>query len=123
MSRHARLPGRAVTFRLGAHTTADDPGRYRTDADVEPWQKREPLIRLEKFLRERGIVDDEFAELVKTEAASKVEEAVEKAESIPPPIPSDVFEYMYEEMPRALKEQLASLTESLMQLEEVESSG
>jgi pyruvate dehydrogenase E1 component alpha subunit len=113
----------AVTFRLGAHTTADDPGRYRTDADVEPWQKREPMIRLEKFLRERGIVDDEFAELVKAEAEAKVEEAVEKAESTPPPTPADVFEHMYEEMPPALREQLATLTESLTRVEEVASSG
>jgi pyruvate dehydrogenase E1 component alpha subunit len=113
----------AVTFRLGAHTTADDPGRYRTEADVEPWKKREPLVRLEKFLRERGIVDDEFAEQVKTEVEAKVEEAVEKAESTPSPVPSDLFEYMYAEMPPRLKEQMASLNEAVAQLEGVESDG
>lgn len=105
----------AVTFRLGAHTTADDPGRYRTDADVEPWLKREPLVRLEKFLRDRGVIDDEFAERVKSESEAEVEKAVEAAESMPPPTPADMFEYMYDEMPPALKEQLASLNESLSQ--------
>ncbi len=105
----------AVTFRLGAHTTADDPARYRTDADVEPWLKREPLLRLEKFLRDRGIIDDEFAERIKSESEADVEKAVEAAESIPPPTPADMFEYMYDEMPPALKEQLASLNESLSQ--------
>jgi len=113
----------AVTFRLGAHTTADDPTRYRTDADVEPWQKREPMIRFEKFLREKGIVDDEFADNAKKEAEAKVEEAVATAESTPPTQPSDIFEYMYEEMPPSLKEQRASLIESLTRLEEVESGG
>jgi pyruvate dehydrogenase E1 component alpha subunit len=113
----------AVTFRLGAHTTADDPGRYRTEADVAPWKKREPMVRLEKFLRERGLLDDEFAEQAKAESEAKVEEAVEKAESTPPTTPSDLFEFMYEEMPPKLKEQLASLNEALSQLEEVESNG
>ncbi len=113
----------AVTFRLGAHTTADDPGRYRTEADVEPWRRREPLIRLEKFLRAKGIVDDEYAERIKEESEADVERAVEKAESIPPPTPADLFEYMYEEMPPALREQLATLTESLSRAEEVKSDG
>jgi pyruvate dehydrogenase E1 component alpha subunit len=112
-----------VTFRLGAHTTADDPGRYRTESDVEPWRRREPLIRLEKYLRAKGIIDDEFAERIKAECEVEVEEAVTEAESMPVPTPGDVFEYMYEEMPPALREQLATLTESIALPEEVEPGG
>jgi len=109
----------AVTFRLGAHTTADDPGRYRTEADVEPWRKREPLVRLDKYLRAKGVIDDEFVEMVNAESQAEVEEAVAKAESTPPPSPGEIFEYMFEETPPALKEQLATLTKSLSHLEEV----
>ena len=113
----------AVTFRLGAHTTADDPGRYRTEADVEPWLRREPLVRLEKHLRQMAIIGDEFIERVKNEVEAEVEEAVITAESSPPPTPEGVFEYMFDEMPAALKEQLASLTESVSRTGEVESDG
>jgi pyruvate dehydrogenase E1 component alpha subunit len=113
----------AVTFRLGAHTTADDPGRYRTEAEVEPWRAREPLIRLDKFLRERGVIDDEFIEKIKAESEAEVEEAVIEAEATPYPTPGDIFEYMFEEMPQSLKEQLASLTESISRGEEAESDG
>jgi pyruvate dehydrogenase E1 component alpha subunit len=103
----------AVTFRLGAHTTSDDPLRYRTEAEVEAWRKREPLIRFDLYLRSRGIIDDGFAKQVTAESEAQVEEAVKEAESVEPPGPRDIFEYMYSEMTPALREQLASLTESL----------
>jgi pyruvate dehydrogenase E1 component alpha subunit len=103
----------AVTFRLGAHTTADDPTRYRTDEEVEEWRNREPLVRLEAYLRANGIIDDDFVKQVKAESDEKVEEAVAEAEAAPSPTSSDTFTYMFSEMPPALKEQLASLTQSL----------
>ncbi|MBI5115257.1 pyruvate dehydrogenase (acetyl-transferring) E1 component subunit alpha [Candidatus Poribacteria bacterium] len=103
----------AVTFRLGAHTTADDPRRYRTDAEVEEWRKREPLVRFEKYLREKRIIDDGFAAQVKSEAERAVEETVTQVEAVPSHTPNDVFAYMFSEMPQNLKEQLALLNESL----------
>ncbi len=103
----------AVTFRLGAHTTADDPTRYRTEAEVERWRKRDPLVRLERRLREKGIIDDSFAEEVKAEAEAEVEKVAAEVEALEPPAPEDMFKYMFDEMPQHLKEQLASLNDAL----------
>ena len=50
----------AVTYRLGAHTTADDPTKYRGSAEEQLWAGRDPLSRLEKLLRAEGSADDEF---------------------------------------------------------------
>ncbi len=108
----------AVTFRLGAHTTADDPLRYRTEEEVEEWRKREPLIRLEKYLRAKGLIDDDLVERAKAEAESRVEEATTEAEAAGAPAPNDIFEYMFSEMPPGLKEQLAALTQSLSEKKE-----
>lgn len=103
----------AVTFRLGAHTTSDDPLRYRTEAEVEAWRKKEPLIRFDKYLRSKKIIGDDFVKQATAESEAQVEEAVKEAESVKAPGPNDIFEYMYSEMTPALKEQLASLTELL----------
>lgn len=51
----------AVTYRMGPHTTSDDPTRYRDAAEVERWRERDPLTRLEAHLRRSGAWDDAFA--------------------------------------------------------------
>ena len=68
----------AETYRLGPHTTADDPTKYRTDADLEGPLRRDPMIRLEKHLREQGYADDAFFEEV-AESAQQVANGVREA--------------------------------------------
>lgn len=73
----------AETYRLGPHTTADDPTKYRTDADLEGPLRRDPMLRLEKHLRDNGYADDAFFEEVAESAqqvASGVREAVLNSE-------------------------------------------
>ena len=73
----------AETYRLGPHTTADDPTKYRTDADLEGPLHRDPMIRLEKHLRDNGYADDSFfAEVAESaqQIASGVREAVLNSE-------------------------------------------
>ncbi|MBT1004423.1 pyruvate dehydrogenase (acetyl-transferring) E1 component subunit alpha [Paenarthrobacter sp. DKR-5] len=50
----------AFTYRLGAHTTADDPTKYRHSAEEDAWRAKDPLLRLEKYLRSEGLADDAF---------------------------------------------------------------
>ena len=50
----------AYTYRMGAHTTTDDPTRYRLSDDVEHWKLKDPIARLEVYLRRNGLVDDDF---------------------------------------------------------------
>ena len=54
----------AYTYRMGAHTTTDDPTRYRLSDDVEHWKLKDPIARLEVYLRRNGLVDDDFIETV-----------------------------------------------------------
>lgn len=58
----------AVTYRMGPHTTSDDPTRYRDPAEVERWRARDPLTRVEAYLRARGEFDDAFAASVQQSA-------------------------------------------------------
>ena len=58
----------AVTYRIGPHTTSDDPTRYRDKDEVEFWQRRDPIMRVEALLRAEGAFDDEFAASVAEEA-------------------------------------------------------
>ena len=53
----------ALTYRMGAHTTSDDPTKYRTSAEEESWQRRDPIARMATFLRSRGASDAFFADV------------------------------------------------------------
>jgi 2-oxoisovalerate dehydrogenase E1 component alpha subunit len=58
----------AVSYRIGPHTTSDDPTRYRDKDEVERWRRRDPLTRVEAYLRARGEFDDAFAQRVARDA-------------------------------------------------------
>lgn len=58
----------AVTYRMGPHTTADDPKRYRDEAELEQWRQRDPIARLEAYLRSEGVLDQEHLDAVQAEA-------------------------------------------------------
>ncbi|WP_411374764.1 pyruvate dehydrogenase (acetyl-transferring) E1 component subunit alpha [Arthrobacter sp. MPF02] len=57
----------AFTYRVGAHTTADDPTKYRHSAEEDAWRAKDPLLRLEKYLRAEGLADDAFFAKVKAD--------------------------------------------------------
>ncbi len=97
----------AVQYRLGAHTTADDPTKYRDDEEVENWRERDPLPKYEKFLRNRGLLDDDAVEKMEAEVEEKVAEATEEAEALEPQETDAMFEHVFEETPEALREQAA----------------
>jgi pyruvate dehydrogenase E1 component alpha subunit len=95
----------AVQYRFGAHTTADDPSVYRDEDEVEEWKDRDPIPRLEKYLRNKEILDDERVESITSEIEDEVAEAIDAAESTERPDPTDIFEYAYADVPKRLREQ------------------
>jgi pyruvate dehydrogenase E1 component alpha subunit len=96
-----------VTYRLMMHTTADDPKRYRTEKEVEQWQKRDPLPRFEKYLTQKGLLSKEGVAEIESEVMQQIQTAVDGAEEKMKTIgnPIDMFEHAYAEMPPYLAEQ------------------
>jgi pyruvate dehydrogenase E1 component alpha subunit len=83
-----------VEYRYGAHTTADDPSAYRDEAAVEAWRDRDPLDRYERYLRGRGLLDDDRVERVEARAREIVADAIEELESVTADS-EDLFEDAY----------------------------
>ncbi len=103
----------AVTYRLGAHTTADDPTRYRSPEEVELWAGRDPIARFRKFLMDQKMLTEAEDEALYKDVAAEIEEAVEVYEALPPPQPADQFEFVYAEPPAHLQRQRTQLLRDL----------
>lgn len=103
----------AYTYRMGAHTTADDPTKYREDAEVEEWKARDPILRVQRYLEQAGAWSAAWEEALLTTCSAEVEQIMAEAAAVPPPPPQDMFRYMYAEMTPALREQEAALLASL----------
>ncbi len=101
----------AVTYRMGPHTTADDPGRYRQDDEARHWAERDPLERVRLLLEGQGAWTAEWQDDLERQASHAVEAAVEWAESVPQPTFEEMLERMYEERTAPLDEQLAEGSE------------
>jgi pyruvate dehydrogenase E1 component alpha subunit len=102
-----------VTFRFGPHTTADDPTKYRTEEQIEPWKPLDPLVRLRLYLKGKGLWDEAVEQRITDESQKEIDEAVKEAEAVPAPQMDDIFEYVFAEMTPPLKEQLAYLKSTL----------
>ncbi len=96
----------AVTYRIGPHTTADDPGRYRNSNEVDDWRRRDPLERIRLYLGERGRWTEEWESEIVAGASAQIERAVELAESLPDPTVDEMFDSMFADTPSHLVHQL-----------------
>ncbi|MDY7082627.1 MAG: thiamine pyrophosphate-dependent enzyme, partial [Halobacteria archaeon] len=96
----------AVQYRFGAHTTADDPTKYRDEDEVEKWKQRDPIPRMENFLRDTGRLDDDKKDEIEERVEEIVSEGIEEAENKEQPEPEEMFESVYDEMTWNLREQL-----------------
>jgi len=96
-ARHGQGPSliEAYTYRMGAHTTSDDPTRYRIASEVESWQAKDPILRLRRYLERGGAGDDTFFGEVADEAARDAVSLRERVLSMPDPDPMEMFEHVY----------------------------
>lgn len=96
----------AYTYRKGAHTTSDDPSKYRTKEEELKWDKADPLIRLKKFMDKKGIWKQDEEKLIE-KYKIEIDRQFNEAENFPPYQLDDVFRHMYVDMPDDLKKQKA----------------
>jgi len=85
-----------ITYRLGAHTTADDPTKYRSTTELAEWQAKDPLIRYRNFLANRGILSDTEDQQVTEELRAEIQKAVDEFASWSPQDPTQLFDMVYE---------------------------
>lgn len=95
----------AITYRMGAHTTSDDPTKYQIFSDVELWRERDPIARLKTYLRDKGVLDDEFEREVSDEAAALSERMRKGCRELPTPDPLSMFDHVYSESDLNIDEQ------------------
>ena len=95
----------AVTYRIGAHTTADDPTRYVPPDELERHQRRDPMARLAAYLRREGLLDDAVEARLDEEAREHVAAAYAEADAAPEPADDGFFDHIYAHpTPRLLRQ-------------------
>ena len=104
-----------ITYRLMMHTTADDPKRYRTEEEVKEWEAKDPLVRYQKYLKEKGIISDSKIEEVEAKVKEEIQKAVDRAEKLMKEYtdPLIMFDHVYAEMPESLQAQKEELKEEI----------
>ena len=95
-----------ITYRLGVHTTSDNPSRYRDEEEVKKWEEKGPIKRFDKYLMDKGILDEQKKEEIKEEIDQELEEKVEEALNMEDPETEEMFKHVYDEVPDRLKKQL-----------------
>ena len=108
----------AVTYRMEAHTTADDPTRYRTPEELGEWKSRDPIARFETFLDKEGLLDDDFRAQIDEEAAAYAARMREEIYDAPHGDPLELFEHVYVDPPASYEEQKERLRTELAAREE-----
>ncbi|MGH7893503.1 MAG: thiamine pyrophosphate-dependent dehydrogenase E1 component subunit alpha, partial [Candidatus Binatia bacterium] len=98
-----------VTYRLGVHTTADDPTRYRSEEEVREWERKDPLTRFSAYLEKKNLLEQGLEQQIDDEIAR----AVQKFESLGPADPLTMFDHAYGEPPPHLLAQRAEVAERL----------
>ncbi|MFB3904514.1 MAG: thiamine pyrophosphate-dependent dehydrogenase E1 component subunit alpha [Acidobacteriota bacterium] len=108
----------ARTYRLGPHSTSDDPRLYREEKEVKEWSRKDPIARLKKTLEEMGGWSDEFGSTAEREAIREVQEAATLSLREPMPDVQTMFEDVDDREPWTLAEQRDEYLEFLKEHEE-----
>jgi 2-oxoisovalerate dehydrogenase E1 component alpha subunit len=99
----------ALTYRMGGHSTSDDPDRYRGDEQLRPWQARDPLERVRHYLESQKAWDEKKEKALMDDIDQRFRRAVAVAEATPPPSLESMFDDVYEKPPWHLEEQREQL--------------
>ena len=110
----------AYTYRMGAHTTTDDPTRYRLSAELELWKLKDPIARVKQYLIRSELADIQFLDEVEAEADAVGARVRKACQDMPDPEPLSMFENVYTSPTRPLaaeREQFAEYLDSFVETE------
>ncbi|KIZ19456.1 pyruvate dehydrogenase (acetyl-transferring) E1 component subunit alpha [Streptomyces natalensis] len=85
----------AFTYRMGAHTTSDDPTKYRADEETLAWEAKDPILRLRTYLESEGLVDDAYLAAIDQESDALGKRVRDVVRAMPDPDPMAIFENVY----------------------------
>ena len=104
----------AVTWRYGAHTTADDPTKYRDQSESEQRRmEKDPILRLERFLKNMNWFDEDEKKRFENEASEEIDQAIIDMEAYPKADPADMFNYTFEKLTPGIEKQKNELLQVL----------
>jgi len=98
----------AMTYRLGPHTTSDDPTLYRSEEEVKAWQAKDPILRFRKYLSNKKIWNKDKDKEFDDETKRYVKDIFKEVENYPHPTLDEVYDYTYAVPTRELKRQKAA---------------
>lgn len=98
-----------VTYRMGPHSSSDDPTRYRSDEEVAEWAKKDPIERFERYLRKAELLDDARKAAVVESLEEEISAAIDEVEDLGPPSREVMFEDVYVKPPWHISEQREEL--------------
>jgi pyruvate dehydrogenase E1 component alpha subunit len=96
----------AVTYRKGAHTTSDDPTKYRTKEEEDEWDEKDPLKRLKAYLKSKKLITEKEEDLLIEDYKKEIDRQFVEAENHGEYPLEDIFKYTYGDMPEELKQQM-----------------
>ena len=102
----------ALTYRVSAHSSSDDPSRYRDESITRAWVQRDPLARYRRYLMESGVLSEAADESLRAALDAEVRETAAAEEAAPPPSLHTLIEDVYAAPTAALREQLAEVAAS-----------
>ncbi|MFH0243418.1 pyruvate dehydrogenase (acetyl-transferring) E1 component subunit alpha [Streptomyces sp. HK10] len=103
----------AFTYRMGAHTTSDDPTRYRKDAEREEWEAKDPILRLRSYLEKEGLIDTDWLAGLDQESDALALRVREAIRTMPDPDTMAIFENVYADGHALVDEERAQFAEYL----------
>jgi pyruvate dehydrogenase E1 component alpha subunit len=100
----------AYTYRMGAHTTSDDPTRYRVADELEAWKLKDPIERVKAYLVRNRLADQEFFDGIDAEADELGKDLRRRCLAMPDPGPMEMFEHVYAEPHRLIEAERAEFS-------------
>jgi pyruvate dehydrogenase E1 component alpha subunit len=104
----------ALTYRMGAHSSSDDPSRYRTASDLEPWSARDPITRFQQQLRQRDALSEQQEGAIRDEAEQKAGRMRQRVTTMPvPDAAATIFDHVYSAPPAGFQKEREAFAASL----------